>query len=219
MNIHQTARENGVNAALKTTICCLLLAAGCLPAGCYQEQSAQSGYAPKVYAVERHAIAVEAYRKEKYREALEAATEAANHDPGYADAAKLRALILLRTDKTDLAADALASYCEQWPDDAEGQSLHGLSLERMGRTEAATAAYGRAVGGFDKMLAEGTRTPEKELGRALLIYLRDGRSAGLVALNQVLSAYPDYGPAREIKQNILDNNRGFVLDWLESRPR
>ncbi len=194
------------------------IAAVCiLLAGCYSSQTTQSGYAPKTHAVQKHAEAVDALKSDRLKDALAAIDEAVSEDPEYADAALTRALILLHAERLDEAAAAYDGVCKKWPDRAEAHALAGIMHEKTGKAEAAKAAYGAAKTAYDRRITAGDRTPDTQLSRALAVYMLDGRSAGLVEINKIIGEYPDYGPAQEVKTKIMENNRAFLLEWME-RP-
>jgi hypothetical protein len=89
--------------------------------------------------------------------------------------------------------------------------------EKTGKVDAAKDCYREAKAAYDRRIAAGDRAPGTQLSRTLAVYLLDGRSAGLVEINRLLGEYPDYGPALEVKAKIAENNRAFLLEWME-RP-
>ncbi len=183
--------------------------------GCYSNQPAPGAYIPKTHAMQKHAEAMDALKSNRLNDALAAIDEAVKEDPEYGDAAMTRALILLRLDRLDDAAAAYDAVCQKWPDRAEAHALAGIVREKTGKTDAAKAAYSEAKAAYDRRIAAGDRAPGTQLSRTLAVYLLDGRSAGLVEVNKLLGEYPDYGPAREVKSKIADNNRAFLLEWME----
>ena len=96
--------------------------------------------------------------------------------------------------------------------------MRGIVLEKLGRRDEAGEAYARGLAGFEARAAHRPK-PREELMHALSVYLHRGDSAGLVAFNALLGKYPDYRPAMELKQRILDGDRGFVMTWLEEPGR
>ena len=196
----------------------LIIATACmLLAGCYSSQPAPGGYVPKTHAAQKHEAAVASLKSERLEEALAEIDEAVQSDPDYADAAMTRALILLRVERLDDAAAAYDGVCKKWPDRAEAHALAGIVRENSGKVEAAKICYAAAKAAYDRCIAAGNRAPGTQLGRTLAVYLLDGRSAGLEEVNKLLGEYPDYGPALEMKGKISENNRAFVLEWME-RP-
>ncbi len=199
------------------SILAVIAALSLLLAGCYSSQPASGGYAAKTHAVQKHTEAMDALKSNRLEEALAAIDEAVKEDPEYADAAMTRGLILLRAERLDDAAAAYDGVCKKWPDQAEAHALAGIVREKLGRGEAAKACYSQAKAAYDRRIAAGDHTPGTKLSRTLAVYLLDGRSKGIEEINKLLGEYPDYGPAREMKGKIAENNRAFVLDWME-RP-
>ncbi len=195
----------------------LLAATSILLTGCYSSQPAPGAYIPKTHAAQKHAAAVESMKSNRMDDALAAIDEAVQEDPDYADAAMTRALILLRLARLDDATAAYDAVRQKWPDHAEAHALAGIVREKTGKTDAAKACYAAAKAAYERRLAAGDRSPGTQLSRTLAVYLLDGRSAGLIEVNKVLGAFPDYGPAQEIKSKIAENNRTFLLEWME-RP-
>ena len=185
--------------------------------GCYSSQPAAGGYAPKTHAIQKHAEAVDALKTNRLNDALAAIDEAVKEDPEYADAAMTRALVLLRGERLGDAAAAYDAVCKKWPDRAEAHALAGIVREKTGKAEVAKACYSSAKAAYDRRIAAGDHAPDTQLSRTLAVYLLDGRSAGLVEINKLLGEYPDYGPAQEVKAKIVENNRAFLLEWME-RP-
>jgi tetratricopeptide (TPR) repeat protein len=165
--------------------------------------------------MQKHANALNALKSNRPDEALAAIDEAVKEDPDYADAAMTRALILLRAGRLDDAMAGYDSVCKKWPDQAEAHALAGILREKTGKIDAARAAYSEAKAAYDRRIAAGDNAPGTQLSRTLAVYLLDGRSEGLVEVNRLLGEYPDYGPAQEVKNKITENNRAFVLDWME----
>jgi tetratricopeptide (TPR) repeat protein len=186
-----------------------------LLAGCYSSQPAPGGYVPKTHAAQKHADAVESLKSNRLEEALGEIDEAVQGDPDYADAAMTRALILLRLARLDDAAVAYDAVRRKWPDRAEAHALAGILREKSGKSDAAKPCYAAAKAAYEQRVAAGDRTPGTQLSRTLATYLLDGRSAGLVEINKLLGEFPDYGPALEIKVKIAENNRAFLLEWME----
>ena len=195
----------------------LLAATSILLTGCYSSQPAPGAYIPKTHAAQKHAAAVESMKSNRMDDALAAIDEAVQEDPDYADAAMTRALRLLRLARLDDATAAYDAVRQKWPDHAEAHALAGIVREKTGKTDAAKACYAAAKAAYERRLAAGDRSPGTQLSRTLAVYLLDGRSAGLIEVNKVLGAFPDYGPAQEIKSKIAENNRTFLLEWME-RP-
>ena len=200
-----------LHATQAAAVACLFLA------GCWSSQPAPAGYVPKTHAAKKHAEAAEALKANRIDEALAAVEEAVQEDPDYADAAMTRALILLRAGRMDAAAAAYDGVRAKWPDQAEAHALAGIVREKNGKAEAAKTCYAAAKAAYDRCVAAGDHAPNTLLSRTLAVYLLDGRSAGLVEINKLLGEYPDYGPALEMKSKIAENNRAFLLEWLE-RP-
>jgi len=193
-----------------------LIAAVCgLFSGCYSSQPAAGGYAPKIFAAKKHENAATLLKSNRLEEALAEIDEAVKDDPGYADAAMTRALILMRLTRLDDATAAYDAVGKKWPDRAEAYALAGILREKTGKSEAAKPCYAAAKAAYDLRITAGDRTPGTRLSRTLAAYLLDGRSAGLVEINKLLGEFPDYGPALEIKSKIAENNRTFLLEWME----
>jgi len=207
---HGRTHSKGLRLAVFVMVCLLL-------AGCYSSQQKQEAYAPKAHAVQKHTEAVAALKASRFEEALAAIEEAVKEDPGYVDAAMTRGLILLRLERFDNAEAAYDEVCAKWPGRAEAHALAGIVREKTGKADAAKACYAAARAAFDRNVAAGDNIPATKLSRVLAVYLQEGRSAGLIEINKLLGEYPDYGPAQEVKGKIAENNRAFVLDWME-RP-
>ena len=194
----------------------LLIAATCLLlTGCYSSQPAPGAYIPKTHAAQKHAAAVESLKSNRLDDALAAIDEAVQEDSDYADAAMTRALILLRLARLDDATTAYDAVRQKWPDCAEAHALAGIVREKTGKSDAAKACYVAAKAAYERRIAAGDHAPGTQLSRTLAVYLLDGRSAGLVEVNKLLGEFPDYGPAQEMKSKIAENNRAFVLEWME----
>ena len=203
-------------------MCLCLAAAFALPflalAGCYAETGRESVYVPKTRALELHRDAAAAAAGRDYGRALTLVDAALKEDAGYGDAALTRAVILAQSGKLEEAAAAYADVAQRWDDHPEAHVMRGIVLEKLDRRDEAGEAYARGLADFEAR-AENRPKPREELMHALSVYLHRGDSAGLVALNALLGKYPDYQPAMELKQRVLNGDRGFVMTWLEEPGR
>jgi tetratricopeptide (TPR) repeat protein len=186
--------------------------------GCYAETGRKPVYVPKTRALELHRDAVAAAAGRDYERALTLADAALKEDEGYGDAALTRAVVLAQSGKLEEAAAAYADVARQWDDHPEAHIMRGIVLEKLGRRDEAGEAYARGMADFEARAGNRPK-PREELMHALSVYLHRGDSAGLVAFNALLGKYPDYRPAMELKQRILDGDRGFVMTWLEEPGR
>ncbi len=197
----------------------LLIAAALvlLASGCYKPPPAQPVHSPKSAAVAACEAAQAALQTGKTDEALEHAAAAHEADPAYAQAAWLYASLLGRVGRYDDALAVCTTLCAASPNFVQAHLLEGILWERNGERESANRAYGRVLAQLETAEANQAALPAYGLYGAVAAYLRDGKLAGVKAINSVLLQFPDYGPAQYMKTCMQDKDRTFILRWFSEK--
>jgi len=100
------------------------------------------------------------------------------------------------------------------PHFATAHLFRGIFLEKLDRATEAMESYANAVRFFDAELARQPDAPKIALNRAIAVYLQSGKVGGLSAFNALLAKYPNYRPARFLKERILAGDRDYFLWWV-----
>ncbi len=195
-----------------------ILTLALLTAGCYQESAPDTdAYVPKIHAERLNKDAVEALQAGRKAEALRLIEDAVAADPAYAQAHCNKGTILGRLGRYEEALAAADKAIEVRPNFAMAHLFRGIFLEKMGKETDAMESYANAVRFFDAELARTPDAPKTALNRAIAIYLQSGKVGGLSAFNALLAKYPNYRPARFLKERILAGDRDYFLWWVAER--
>jgi len=184
-----------------------------LLAGCYDTAPPPSPTRP-LAAIEAYESATTAMRAGDTAAALTDARRAHEADPEFDEAALLLASLLGREGDFDEALALCAEVSARMPDLVQAHLLQGILWDRSGDSDAARQSYDAALRGFAALPDRERNRPETGLQEALATFLRHGKLEGVRAVNRVLAAYPDYGPAAYVKACMLDKDRGFLLRWF-----
>ncbi len=182
--------------------------------GCYEEHKPpKETYVPKLHAQELNNRAMIALRSEKYDEALTLISQAVEEDPRFYQAQINKANILGKTGKFEEAVSVLTQAITVKPDFSQAYLFQGVYLEKTGKKEEAHASYAKAAELFSRDMTD-TPLPETALCKAIAVYLGTGKVGGLTAMNDIIARYPDYIPARFLKEKILKGDRAYFMWWL-----
>ena len=205
-------RHLGWHSPILSLAIALLIATA---SGCYKAPP-ESSYTPKTVAVERYQAARESLAAGK-ADALVHAEAAYRADPAYPEAAWLYASLLGREGRYDDALAVCARLVEESPNYVQAHILEGILWEQKGNREYANRAYDRALSLFAAGGAPARSQSAFRLYEAVTVYLRNGKLAGVRAINAVLERFPEYGPAKYVKRCMQDKNRTFLLRWFSER--
>ncbi len=189
-----------------------------LTAGCYQESApTPDAHVPKTHAERLNKDAVEALQAGRKAEALRLIEDAVAADPAYAEAHCNKGTILGRLGRYEEALASVEEAIVVRPHFATAHLFRGIFLEKLGREIEAMESYANAVRFFDAELARQPDAPKIALNRAIAVYLQSGKVGGLSAFNALLAKYPNYRPARFLKERILAGDRDYFLWWVADR--
>ncbi len=190
----------------------LLIAA--VVGGCYEEHKPpRETYVPKLHAQELNNLAMSALRAEKYDEALSLVSQAVEDDPRFYQAQINKANILGKIGRFEEAVSVLTQAIAVKPDFAQAYLFQGVYLEKTNKKLEAQASYARAAELFARDMNE-TPLPETALCKAIAVYLGTGKVGGVTALNETIARYPDYVPARFLREKVLKGDRDYFMWWL-----
>lgn len=182
-------------------------------AGCGGSAPEPEQHAPKIYSVEQQEKAAAAMRTGDNAEAAAAADRAIAHDPKYPEPYAIKATILARQGDFEAAHAVLDTALVERPDFAEGYLMRGALLEELKQSDAARSDYAAAAERYATLVAAKPSDPELALRHALAEYLRGG-TAGLRAINTIVSRFPDYQPGRFVKERMDAGDRAFAFRWI-----
>ncbi len=180
---------------------------------CYPDAE-PAAYVPKQEALRLLERAALELASGKVEEATSLAGAACNTDPDYDEAAWVYATLLGRTGRVEEALEICSKLGARSPAYVQAHLLEGILWDQLGNREAANLAYDRTLTGIAKRASSADLVPELRLYEAVAVYLRDGKLAGVQAINHVLAEFPDYPPAHYVKACMLDKNRGFLMRWF-----
>lgn len=181
--------------------------------GCGGSAPVDEPYAPKIYAVEQQEKAAAAMRAGDDAEAEAAAARAIAHDPKYPEPYAIKASILARRGDLDAARAVLDVALTLRPDFAEGYLMRGALLEELKQNDAARLDYTAAAERYVGLAAAKPEEPAIALKHALAEYLRGG-TAGLRAINTLVTRFPEYTPGQFVKERMDAGDRAFAFRWI-----
>ncbi|HPO14328.1 MAG TPA: tetratricopeptide repeat protein [Candidatus Hydrogenedentes bacterium] len=192
----------------------LIFAALALLCGCYEEHKPlKDTYVPKRHAQDLNNQAMAALLSENNEEALTLINQAVEEDPQFYHALMNKGIILGKIGRFEEALQALEKAISLRSDFSQAYLFQGVYSEKIDRRDLAQAAYAKAAECFLHDMQEHP-LPQTALCRAIAVYLGTGKVGGLTEFNAVIAQFPDYVPARFLKEKILKGDRDYFMWWI-----
>ncbi len=185
---------------------------------CYVEQEEKKEHAATLVAIRLVKEAMTALSEDDYETALEKADEAIQDDPAYTVAYSTKAHALARLERYPEAIAAAQQACNLVPEASQLWFFLGAYQDKAQQPAAAKESYKKGLACFDAQYPADSLAPEQALERAIVMYLYQGKMAGIREINNVISQYPEYRKARLFKERILRGDRDYFLWWADA-PR
>lgn len=185
-----------------------------LVSGCYEEHKPpKDTYTPKRHAQELNNQAMAALISENNEDALTLINQAVEEDPRFYHALMNKGIILGKIGRFTEALQALEMAISLHPDFSQAYLFQGVYSEKTDRRDLAQSAYANAAQCFSRDMQDHP-LPETALCRAIAVYLGTGKVGGLTEFNAVIAQFPDYVPARFLKEKILKGDRDYFMWWI-----
>lgn len=167
-------------------------------------------HTPTVYALEQVQQADAAKRGGNIEAALTHLEKAVADDPGFPQAWRSYGLVLTQTGDQAAALKAFDTLLELRPNYPVAHVIAGLLKESLGDRAAATEHYAAARARYEAM----PKSASNKLTAALCIYLEQGKVPGLIAMAEVIDAYPDFHTAHFLLARVKEDDRAYFLRWV-----